>query len=1007
MFSLFFSLAICFIPWGIGTEQCDFKCWIRKLNISIDGFGTETTMSFITYDVNISNIKVYDIDLQSIESQFYPDPKVVQDGLELKFTIQATSDLQLVITTIKPLHAKVVDAQVHATVKGVAAQIGLDFQKDEYGLIKAVISPENRCSMTITDMDLEAHFSSSVEESIFNLLKSFIISQMKAQLGPIVCQKTHELLGYEITSAFQSANKIIRPYLNGTSPIVIPIGPDMSDLRESNLVDVLRFVLTNFTGANGPLNLNSIVNRFTDNSGFMNIASILNYFNYSKPLEFSYPVPNLNTTINVSLLDLNLSGLNTWDDFTILEPESAFILDTHTGMDALGLNLTFMINVSFNGTQVSTGDTYLSEVADLDLYLTKNQMLFKAQVAHKKDYGLNWTDPQCTNPQCLMTLLSPEGTGMTYIYFNTSIEHLSLEAGTGDMEAEIRAFINTIVKFFVDNYKPILPTFVTSFVNQFGTENINKLITKQLSSAKCSYIAEDPYKDFRFWVTVIAGASALALAFIIYLMMRPTLAKISEKYRTMESLQTLGTHDSIFYTDEETAKLSCWGSFIRTDDKASLLMTPKLSPTTRVVMPLLVLLNIAIFISSNTGIGASVFCKFMIGDDKLVSLPSIEDFTLIGSVKEMWKAKTYALSILIAVMSCAWPYTKLFMMLACWILPAPAMNSVRREKWLKFLDALGKWSLVDSFVMVLMLIAFNFDLYFPIISSVITAPFSINLWVYPAYGFLTLMLGTVVSLANSHIMLALERYVDRNENEKLPEECKEKHAIYYYQDNWALKYFPILLTLAAGGLLFVGLRAISFSFDFVGLAGWALNLLNTKHEKHYSVIDLAIQLPDAAEYPNSFTVRFTQALYIVIAIITPVAHVLLMFFMWLIPMSYKAMKGCYVAAEILYAWSCLDVFIVSILAAVLEISQFARFMVGDKCDAIDPIIKTFFSQEDLIKGHETCFDVVTTLESGSWFLFAAAIVHTIATILVNVGARKAIEKRKGKEEYNAIEKDAV
>ena len=119
-------------------------------------------------------------------------------------------------------------------------------------------------------------------------------------------------------------------------------------------------------------------------------------------------------------------------------------------------------------------------------------------------------------------------------------------------------------------------------------------------------------------------------------------------------------------------------------------------------------------------------------------------------------------------------------------------------------------------------------------------------------------------------------------------------------------------------------------------------------------------------------------------------------------MSYRAQKTIYVAAEIMYAWACLDVFIISILAAVLEISQFARFMVGDKCDIIDPIVKKLFANEPLIKGHETCFDVVTTLNEGSWYLFSAAVAHTIATLLVNFFARKALNERKGKDQYQSI-----
>ena len=95
----------------------------------------------------------------------------------------------------------------------------------------------------------------------------------------------------------------------------------------------------------------------------------------------------------------------------------------------------------------------------------------------------------------------------------------------------------------------------------------------------------------------------------------------------------------------------------------------------------------------------------------------------------------------------------------------------------------------------------------------------------------------------------------------------------------------------------------------------------------------------------------------------------------------------------MYAWSCLDVFVISIVAAVLEISQFAQFMVGNKCDLIDPIVREYFKDEPYIKNHEKCFQVITVLLKGSYMLIAAAIVHDFCTIVVNIVARKTLEER--------------
>ena len=44
-----------------------------------------------------------------------------------------------------------------------------------------------------------------------------------------------------------------------------------------------------------------------------------------------------------------------------------------------------------------------------------------------------------------------------------------------------------------------------------------------------------------------------------------------------------------------------------------------------------------------------------------------------------------------------------------------------------------------------------------------------------------------------------------------------------------------------------------------------------------------------------------------------------------------------VLTEVCNAWSALDVFCVSIAAALLEIQQFAAFIVGDACDGINEV----------------------------------------------------------------------
>ena len=123
----------------------------------------------------------------------------------------------------------------------------------------------------------------------------------------------------------------------------------------------------------------------------------------------------------------------------------------------------------------------------------------------------------------------------------------------------------------------------------------------------------------------------------------------------------------------------------------------------------------------------------------------------------------------------------------------------------------------------------------------------------------------------------------------------------------------------------------------------------------------------------------------------PVAMLLTVIFVWFIPLPRRVQKIFYAIIEILNAWSCLDVFVLSIIAAITEIGTFTEFIVGDKCDAINPFIDKYFDKK--LNGHDTCFEVQAYLREGYWLLFVAAIIFFITSNYVMKVCRNALDER--------------
>ena len=122
----------------------------------------------------------------------------------------------------------------------------------------------------------------------------------------------------------------------------------------------------------------------------------------------------------------------------------------------------------------------------------------------------------------------------------------------------------------------------------------------------------------------------------------------------------------------------------------------------------------------------------------------------------MWKAGSWVLSLLVAIFSGFWPYAKLVLMLISFCLPASILSHKSREKILLILDATGKFSILDTYVMIMMLVAFQFHINLPVSDKSKAIDGSVfDVFIYAAYGFVTLITGTLVSLTLSHIITHL------------------------------------------------------------------------------------------------------------------------------------------------------------------------------------------------------------------------------------------------------------
>lgn len=472
--------------------------------------------------------------------------------------------------------------------------------------------------------------------------------------------------------------------------------------------------------------------------------------------------------------------------------------------------------------------------------------------------------------------------------------------------------------------------------------------------------------------------------------------------------------------------------YYRWDCKNALLFHPHVPLWLRIATPVCILGDIAMFLNSNIAPDAvSVMVKLVIGP-KTIDVGSVFDFGLKSTVVDMWDAGVYPLAILIMFFSGAWPYVKLMSMFFAWVMPPKLLAIESRENVLVTLDVLGKWSLIDFFVMILMLCAFYFNIY-------IGQEIAVNVTVLPKWGFYGFLLATMISLGLGHIILACHRLIVEPKVLPIPDDycprvslssityemeltdrdvkniagdvaaqpsatagadaaventdnvmiesvgagddaaidavgrttpvptAKPDLALHTQHGTTMLikvttagKIAVVVALVMTALFVIAGTFMMTMKFEFKGLVGL---MLKDAANVDYSFVTVGTSIPAHSGVPNDFATRWLQASLFLFGQAMPFALLLALLALWLVPMTLSTQRTLFVLAEVLNAWSAVDVFCIAIAAALLEIQQFAAFIVGDSCDSINVILAEYM--DPILDGDDKCFDVIAELDGVS------------------------------------------
>jgi len=727
------------------------------------------------------------------------------------------------------------------------------------------------------------------------------------------------------------------------------------------------------------------------------------------PLSLEFPVSNY--TVGLNITGLSVSGLDTFSKIALHTP-SVNMVDLALGLEDLAVK----VNVSMRMMEAGGADELLEHFS-VDLGL-KNFSLgitgfwhFNGTTADKFAFL------QLPHLGCLSQAVNSTQAGLTHANLSLpSLEFSLTPAGQPDhLERGLDDTVYALSQLILQKYSHAVAAEANWVLSIYARNMLNSKLTEYLALPVTDVDEPKPHNDTRVCLPAaptyqsqflhnagLYGAIAATVVAALALVTVPFAKKrhLNKVKQTPPPRDvpdavaplTAGAYDAPL---DNNADNNADG---QSDENVSLARNQKLPLGLRAGLPILVFGNFILFISSNAGSGASIFVDISAGGQPLFPvLPPAFDFSLVNTIVEMAQGQVWLLVFVIGFFSGIWPYAKLSMMLVCWFMPATMLSVNTRHKLLEFLDAFGKWSLVDTYVLVLFVVAFSINMecgtapspvFQQVCDSAGVGDFLFKLYVLPTIGFHTFLISTLMSLVNGLAMSTCHRYVHRigefgpaEEYERIEGLGNKRRLCSVLKDNGKFASVGVTLGLMLSMVLaVVGVFMTTFEFVFQGVAGLALG--DSKY-RAYSLFGLGEALPAASINPNTFGIHWIQFFFIAFSGVTVLIFLGLLLVLWNLPLTVKGQRTFLVLAQVMNAWSGLDVFVVAILACVLEISQFANFIIGDTgLDVVNPYLPSIFAffpnwnQQLQESGGATVFTLTTHLEPGFWLLAVAAILST-------------------------------
>lgn len=268
--------------------------WLKKLIFDLPNDIIKNKTAGVLQDITLYEM--------SLERLVTTDPSVTELKIGVNISIERAA------AKVKGIFNNPITSEPKPFVANIS-NLNVEFpfyliRDEKTGLVSNVST--DGFSIDLDNAKIEVDIDLPLKDVIIPLLKLVLTFIKESVIEKNIIIAMNE----KFRDLFQKANKII---LEGIQPKPLEIvtkEADRADLRLSPVIAAVGYLLSNLTGADGPLSLNNLVNMFTYDTGIVKLHDF-----YNKSIHFTFNLTNKNNhslgNFDIGLEDLNISGLNT------------------------------------------------------------------------------------------------------------------------------------------------------------------------------------------------------------------------------------------------------------------------------------------------------------------------------------------------------------------------------------------------------------------------------------------------------------------------------------------------------------------------------------------------------------------------------------------------------------------------------------------------------------------------------------------------------------------------